>query len=43
MNGKKLEKWEEEFFRDHKELVLIRTAEEQAEIDRTKAFLDTIT
>lgn len=41
--GKKLEKWEEEFFRDHRALVRIHTPEEQAEIDRTKAFLDTIT
>ena len=42
-NGKKLEKWEEEFLRGHRELVRIHTPEEQAEIDRTKAFLDTIT
>lgn len=41
--GKKLEKWEEEFFRDHRALVRIYTPEEQAEIERTKAFLDTIT
>lgn len=41
--GKKLEKWEEEFYRDHRELVRIYTPEEQAEIDETTAFLDTIT
>ena len=41
--GKRLEKWEEEFFRDHKELIAVRTPEEQAEIDKTRAFLDTIT
>ena len=41
--GRKLEKWEEEFFRDHKELVAVRTPEEQSEIDATRRFLDTIT
>ena len=41
--GKHLEKYEREFYNDHKELVDIKphyTAEEQAEIDRLKALLD---
>jgi hypothetical protein len=41
--GKKLEKWEDEFFRNHKELIVIRSPEEQSEIDATRRFLDTIT
>lgn len=40
--GKKLEKWENEFYRTHKEMVDIKqvySAEEQAEIDRLNALL----
>ena len=40
--GKKLEKWEQEFYRNNKELVDIKqtySAEEQAEIDRLKKLL----
>lgn len=37
---KPLEKWEKEFVRKNQELVILRTAEEQAEIDETNAFLD---
>ncbi|MBQ3692620.1 MAG: hypothetical protein II931_04795, partial [Clostridia bacterium] len=41
--GKKLEKWEREFLRKHKELVVIRTDEERQAIDETEEFLKTIT
>lgn len=40
--GKKLEKWENEFYRTHKEMIDIKqiySAEEQAEIDRLNALL----
>lgn len=40
--GKKLEKWELEFFNEHRELIEIKqvySAEEQAEIDRLNALL----
>lgn len=40
--GKKLEKWELEFFSEHRDLINIRqtySAEEQAEIDRLNALL----
>ena len=43
--GKKLEKWEQEFFRSHKELIVIReklTAEEQAELDAEEVFVDSL-
>lgn len=39
MQGKKLEKGEQEFYKQNKEMINIITAEEQAEIDETKAFL----
>lgn len=41
--GKKLEKYEQEFLRRNKELVILRTADEQAAIEETEAFLKTIT
>lgn len=41
--GKKLEKWEREFLRKHKELVILRTDEERQAIDETEEFLKTIT
>lgn len=40
--GKKLEKWEREFYNEHRDLIDIKqhyNAEEQAEIDRLKAIL----
>lgn len=43
--GKKLEKWEQEFFNSHKEMIVIReklTADEQAELDREEAFIDSL-
>ena len=40
--GKRLEKYEEEFYRQNKELIKLRTPEEQAAIDETEAFLETI-
>lgn len=41
--GKKLDKAEREFLRKNAAAVLLRTDEEQAAIDRTAAFLETIT
>ena len=41
-SGKKLEKWEQEFYRKNKELIVLHTAEEQAEIDETEEFLKTL-
>lgn len=41
--GEKRDKWEQKFLRKHKELVILRTAEEQAAIDETEEFLKTIT
>lgn len=41
--GKKLEKWEAEFYKKHKKLIDLpkrRTAEQQAEIDRLNAILN---
>lgn len=43
--GKSLEKWEREFYNEHKELIVIReklTAEEQAELDAEQAFIDSL-
>lgn len=40
--GKKLEKWEREFLTRNKDLVILRSAEEQAAIDETEEFLRTI-
>lgn len=40
--GKKLEKYEQEFFKQNKELIILRTAEEQAAIDETEEFLKSI-
>lgn len=40
--GKPLEKWEAAFLRKNKSLVVLHTAEEQAAIDKTEAFLKTI-
>ena len=42
-NGKKLEKYEREFLRKHKELVVIRTEEEKRDIEELEEFLKTIT
>lgn len=41
-NGKKLEKYEQEFFKHNKELIVLRTPEEQAAINETEEFLKTI-
>ena len=41
--GKNLEKWEKEFYRKNKDLIDLRTAQEQAEIGETEEFLKTIT
>lgn len=41
--GKPLEKWEREFYNKNKNLIKLRTAEEQAEIDETEEFLRSIT
>lgn len=41
-SGKKLEKWEEEFYRKNKRLIVLRTPEEQADIDETEKFLKTL-
>lgn len=43
--GKKLDKWERDFFNEHKDMILIReklTAEEQAELDEEQAFIDNL-
>lgn len=40
--GKKLEKYEQDFFKQNKELVVLRTSEEQAAVDETEEFLKTI-
>lgn len=40
--GKPLEEWESDFVKRNKTLVTLRTAQEQAEIDETEAFLETI-
>lgn len=43
--GKRLDKWECEFFNEHKDLVIIReklTAEEQTELDEEEAFIDSL-
>lgn len=42
LKGKNLEKYEDEFFKQNKELIILRTAEEQAAIDETEEFLKTI-
>ena len=42
-HGQKLDRAEQDFLRKNADVVLLRTAEEQAAIDRTKAFLDSIT
>ncbi len=41
-SGKKLEKWEHEFLEKNKELVILRTAEEQEAINETEEFLRTL-
>lgn len=41
-HGKKLEKYEREFLNNNRELVVLRTKEEQAAIDETEAFLKTL-
>jgi len=41
--GKKIEKYEREFIRKNRELIILRTAEEQAELDETRDFLEKIT
>lgn len=43
--GKKLEKWEREFYNDHKELIDIKeriSTEEQAELDAEKDFINSL-
>ena len=40
--GKKLDKWEKEFYSKNKELVKLVTPEEQAAIDETEEFLKTL-
>ncbi|MDO4863468.1 MAG: Gp15 family bacteriophage protein [Ruminococcus sp.] len=40
--GKKLDKSEREFYKKNKELIVLRTAEEQAAIDETEEFLKTL-
>lgn len=41
--GKKCDKWEHEFIRKHKQLVILRTSQEQRDIDELEKFLKTIT
>ena len=44
-NGKKLEKWEREFFEKHKELIVIKeklTPEEQAELEAEEAYINSL-
>ena len=41
--GKKLEKWEKNFYRKHKTLINLTSAEEQEAINETEEFLKTIT
>ena len=41
--GKKLEKYEKDFLRKHKELVVLHSEEEQQAIDETEEFLKTLT
>lgn len=41
-DGKRLDKWEEEFFRRNRKLITLRTPEEQAAIDETEEFLKTL-
>lgn len=38
-NGEKLEEWENKWIRNNKDLIAVRTKEEQAAIDETEAFL----
>lgn len=42
-NGKKLDKWEREFLRKHKELIVLYSDEEKKAIDETEEFLKMIT
>ena len=42
-NGKKLDKWEHEFLRKHKEMIIFYTDEERQAIEETEDFLKTIT
>ncbi|MBQ8298157.1 MAG: hypothetical protein IJX77_10295 [Ruminococcus sp.] len=42
LRGQNLEKWERDFLKKNKNLVIIRTPEEQAAIEETEAFLKTI-
>lgn len=42
-SGKKRDKWELEFIRRHRELVILRTPQEQREIDEMEEFLKKIT
>lgn len=41
-NGKKLEKYEQEFLNKNKDLIVLRTKEEQAAIEETEDFLKTL-
>ena len=44
-SGKKLEKWEREFFEKHKELIVVKekhTAEEQAELEAEEAYINSL-
>lgn len=43
--GKKLEKWEKEFYNSHKELIILKeklTPEEQAELDREEEYINSL-
>ena len=42
-HGKRLEKWEQEFLRRNRELILLRTAGEQADIAETEAVIRALT
>lgn len=43
--GKNLEKWEREFFNEHKELIVLKeklSPEEEAELEREEAYIDSL-
>lgn len=42
-DGKKLDKWEREFLRKHKDMIILYTDEERQAIDETEEFLKIIT
>lgn len=43
VEGKKLDKWERDFLRKHKKMIILYTDEERQAIEETEAFLRTIT